>query len=509
MKGWRFISALMVLASLLTACRRSPVSSVEEEEEPSIGIAIEFPSNDILPTRGEAGQLPASTLENTIHTLTVWVFRSDEGHARVASRELSEEDFPVGGGVRRYTLTVEKSFVSEKPNVDVFVLANIASLGGGLDADSSWEELNSAFFGDTDEAPYYGFGLAHPVQEVDPDLGLPMSGCGKNLSVEGEEPVLRVKTVKISRIVSRLRFVFCKTYTEGEGQDELAIQRVVLGGYQFPLKEYLFTTAKSGIYLNPAIEVADNYDPASYIIPGPSIIADNDTPENLIYVNQDPLSYERILSDAVENGTLTDMGYTYLRETDKRLAGYIQYTVNSNTRIREFNMISSGDFARNHTWTVFGYFLSGRNLQLALNVLPWDYNSYYVDFSSESVNVSSKFVVDDKTAELTQTSKEHFDVRLLPGVAAKGHLYITTPVGGKLMIRPVGDAHAFQVVPDVAYIDPTVESGRIEILVRRNPDIDEDLSGSYITLSFTVETPDGRIIDANTEVIDNVYRFVI
>ena len=172
-------------------------------------------------------------------------------------------------------------------------------------------------------------------------------------------------------------------------------------------------------------------------------------------------------------------------------------------------MISTGDFARNHTWTVFGYFLSGRNLQLALNVLPWDYNSFYVDFSEEAVNVSSKFVVDEKSAELTQTSKEHFDVRLLPGVAARGHLYITTPVGGKLMIRPVGDASAFQVVPDVAYIDPTVESGRIDILVRRNPDVDDDLTGSYITLSFSVETADGRIIDANTEVVDIIYRFVI
>lgn len=498
-----------MLASLLTACCfRTPLPELVEEE-PLIGIAIEFPAMEASATRGEAGQLPASSLENAIHTLTIWVFRSDN-HACITSRELSEEDFPVGGGVRRYTLPVEKSFVSEKPPVDVFVLANAASIGGGLDEHSSWDDLNDAFFGDTDTAPYYGFGLGHPVHEVDSDLGLPMSGCGKNLSVDGEEPVLRVRTIKIVRAVSRLRFVFCKTRTEGEGEDELDIEKIVLGGYQFPFNEYVFTTNNTGVVMDLNLENAlDNYDPQSYIIDGHFDIADNDTPENLIYVNQDPLTYERILSDAVENGTLTDLGYTYLRETDKRLAGYIQYTVNGVRRIREFNMISTGDFARNHTWTVFGYFLSGRNLQLALNVLPWDYNSFYVDFSSEAVNVSSKFVVDEKSAEVIKTSKEHYDVRLLPGVAAKGHLYITTPVGGKLMIRPIGDASAFQIVPDVADIDPTVESGRIDILVRRNPNIDEDLTGCYITLSFSVETTDGRIIDADTEAINDVYRFVI
>ena len=90
-----------------------------------------------------------------------------------------------------------------------------------------------------------------------------------------------------------------------------------------------------------------------------------------------------------------------------------------------------------------------------------------------------------------------------------GHLHITTPVGGYLMIRPLGDSDAFKVEPDRARIDPTVNSGRIDIRVRRNPEIDEDLSGKYITLSFYVETADGRVIDANTEAVDGVYRFII
>lgn len=490
----------------MTGCERTPLyKPAPPEEDPTLGIAIEFPRLGES-TKGAVGELPASDLENALHSLSIWVFRSDD-HSLVASRDLTEDEFPYGGGVRRYSLEVSRDFVRQLPHVDVFVLGNAASVGLSLNSTSDWDTLNDAYFGDTETAPYYGFGLTNPVHAVDENLGLPMSGCGKDLTVEGEEPVLKVRTVKLKRAVSRLRFVFCKTHTEGAEEDAVSIQRIILGQGQIPLKEYVFTTQDTGVVLDQE-ELMDNYVGSDYIVPGPSSIADNDTPEALVYVNQDALTYEALLNDAVEHNQLTDLGYTYLRESDRRLNGRIEYTMNGKSRTREFNMATVGDFARNRTWTVFGYFLSGRNLQLALNVLPWDYNSFVVDFSEESVNVSAKFVVDESSAELIETSKDHFDVRLVPGIAAKGHLRITTPVGGRLMIRSLGDANAFQVTPDVAVIDPTVNNGRIDILVRRNPDIDEDLTGKYITLSFSVESGD-RVIDANTEIVDNVYRFVI
>jgi hypothetical protein len=492
------------MAGLSVSCHRQS-HPFEEPEEPVIGIAIEFPSD--VETKGEVGPLPASNLENALHTVSFWVFRSDN-HEYVAARDLGVDDFPSGGGTRRYTLTVSREFVEEKPDVDVFVLANAAAISSDLNASSTWDDLNMAFFGDTDNPPYYGFGIAHPVHEVDPELGLPMSGCGKNLPVEGEEPVLSVRTVKIGRMVSRLRFVFCQTRTEGDEEDEVSINSIVLGAQQIPLYEYIFTTGKTGIVMDEP-EFYDNYLPSAYIIPGPDDIAKNDTPEKLIYVNQNPQAYDKLISDAVAGGTLTDMGRTYFRESDRRLSGTIAYTVNGRDRIRPFDMLLPGDFARNHTWTVFGYFLSGRNLQLSLNVLPWDYNSYVVDFSSESVNVASKFEVDDNTVDLIYTSKDHYDARLLPGKAAKGTIYITTPVGGHLMIRPSGDVNAFTIEPDIALIDPTINSGRIDITIRRNPDIDEDLTGSFLTLSFFVETTDGRLINADSEAINNYYRFVL
>ena len=58
-------------------------------------------------------------------------------------------------------------------------------------------------------------------------------------------------------------------------------------------------------------------------------------------------------------------------------------------------------------------------------------------------------------------------------------------------------------------IDPTTESGRIDISIRRNPEAEGNLSGKYITLSFHVELGE-REIDADSEILNGgVYRFIL
>ena len=313
-----------------------------------------------------------------------------------------------------------------------------------------------------------------------------------------------------------MRFVFCKTKKEGN-TDAVTIERVRLAGNQIPVNEYVFTNTASGIVVDDddsdgddtyEVEPFDILDPAHHL----TTIAENEAPENYIYVNQDPLAYENLINDAVDSDLLTDLGYIYFRESDKRLIGWITYTVNGNVKTREFTMGSVGDFARNHTWTLLGFFVSGSNLQLAVSVVPWDYNFNTVNFTDQAVSVSSKFSVDEEenkeAAKITMTSKDHYDVKILSGQTAKGRLYITTPVGGNLMIRPEGDAPYFTVTPDIAKISPTENGGRIDIMVRKNPNVTSGFSGKSITLSFSVEIGE-RTIEANSEAIDKVYTFVL
>ena len=492
MKAFRFISLLLFLA--LFSCRREPLP-VETEpvfEMPQMGIYIAAPEDP--QTRADVGDVPGTSVESHLHDMKIWVFYS-EGHEKIASLTLSGSQLPEAGRTRRYAVSVTRDFARTRPDVDVFVLANAASVNCSLTEDATWDEVNNTVFGGTN------FGISEPVRVVDPLYGLPMTGVGRGLSVQGEEPVLKVETVTLVRAVSKIRYVFCRMKDE-EQHDEISVDRVTLNGGLIPVSEYLFTAAL------PYAIAPGGYELEPIPTEGPATLAQNEMPEKLVYAGQDAVSYQKLLDNAISEGVLTDAGTMYLRESDKMLTGYVNYTVNGVSHVRNFSMAQPGDFARNHSWTLFGYFLSGRNLQLAINAQPWDYNTYQVDFSNQSVQ-ATQFVVDDTTADVSETSHDHFDVRLRTGLTAKGRLYITTPVSGKLMIHPVGDAGSFIVHPDIADINPSLNAGRIDVEIRRNPAAEGDQSGKFITLSFTVEAGD-REIDANSEILNGkVYRFIL
>jgi hypothetical protein len=487
----RFSIWLLILLAL-PACRRD---SVVGEDGPELGLYLECPG---VPegTRADEGEVPGTADENALHSVLVWIFDSDS-HERISSLQLTGDQLPTPGRVRRYAIPVSQEFARTRPDVDIFALANAASVGCTLHGGSTWQEVNDAVFGGN------WFGVENPVRSVNPELGLPMTGAGRDLHIEGEEPTLRVQTVRLVRAVSKLRYVFCRMLDEdASSPDVISVDKVTLNGNLIPNSEYLFTASL------PYAVVPGSYAPTPIETYGPAQLASNETPEKLAWAGQDPVSYENLLDHAVAEGTLTDWGTMYLRESDKMLTGYVDYSINGVSHTRNFSMAAPGDFARNHTWTLYGYFLSGRNLQLSVRVLPWDYNAWNINFSNHAVQ-ASQFNVDDSTVDMSETTHDHFDVRLLPGTTAKCRLYITAPVGGKLMIRPQGDAYAFIVEPEMADIDPTTDAGCINITVRRNPEAQGDLSGKYITLSFYVELGE-REIDANTEILNGKeYRFIL
>lgn len=502
----RVLIWLLLPVVLLAACR----SPYVQPDSPELSIAIEFPENYLPQTRATEGEVPAEANENQLLDLSVWVFYASgpNMHEPVGSLFINNEgDLPAAGGVRKYSLRVDQAFMLERPKVDVFVLVNRNSIGCQLDASSSWADVNDALFG----GDAY-FSPNAPVTSV-PAGGLPMSGVGKGLTVGGEEPFLKVPTISLARAVSKLRFVFCQMYTENNTEEEFAIDRVVLDGGQLPTNEYLFSTGAYNIQPN-------NYVSAAMDIPWPGNLElkSSEAPEIYSYAGQDGPSYEKLIMDGIQGNHLSHLGTYYLRESDKALRGTVYYTITKNDvaehKSMPFVMAAPGDFARNHVWTVYGYFISNRTLQLAVTALPWDKNNYTIEFSTASLQVTQKFIVEENSATIVSAGvKDHYNVYLSPNKPARGYLYVTTPQGGRLQIIKVGavsDVEAFVVTPGEAAINPSKNGGRIDITIDRNRDYLGDPSGKTITLTFNAYTPDrDSEIAGASECIDQVYHFYL
>ena len=496
MRSFRIIS-LLVLLSVLTGCSREPVVVVPE---PQLSVTLDIPS--AILTRADEGETPARGRENDLHDLRLWVFTSAD-HAPVGYLEIQEGDFPTNGEARQYAIPVSRSFADERPQVDVFVLANQASVGLSLGASATWQQLNGASFGGT------YFGPDEPVRDVSATTGLPMSGVLMNASIEGREPELSVPTVKLRRCVSKIRFLFSRTQTENSEDpdpiEDVSVDEIVIGGNRIPLNEYVF--AASGSRIAPG-----GYTSSEIHLGGRAVIALSDAPEKYSYAYQDAISYENLLDEGVAGDELTEGGCVYLRETDRQLTGSIKYSITKHgvkeQKTKTFSMVAPGHFIRNHSWTVYGYFLSGRNLSLSVHVDEWNKSVYSIKFSEQAITVTGKFKVEEQSAELESVEGNAVDVYLLPGTPARGSLIITTPVGGKLFIRPEGDVSAFEVTPTVATINPEVNNGNIDISVKRNPNAVGSVTGKSIKLSFTVENG-GRESSADSEIIDKDYLFIL
>lgn len=511
MRGRFFILLFLVPAVLFTACNL--IYDGPGEDCPRLSIVIDFPE-DAFVAKADVGEVPASLEENAIKELAIWVFNHNTKE-KVTEPFItnSSADLPSAGGVRKYALPVDRNFLLTRPNVDVFVLINQSSINATVSVNSSWADLNTAIFGGNGY-----FSPETPVKTV-PGNGLPMSGVGLDLKVTGEEPSLSVTNISVSRAVSKLRYIFSQMYTEDNTEEEYSIQKVVLDGNQIPVEEYVFSSGKSRI-------VPDNYVSGSMTTPWPdgTALASCDAPEIYSYAGQDGPSYENLITDGISRGRLTDLGTFYLRESDKALTGTVYYTItkkgqNGDPDIVEektlpFSMAAPGDFARNHTWTVYGYFISNRTLQLAVSVLPWDKNNYTIEFSTASLQVTQKFTVEDGSATIVTTDvKDHYNVFLDPQKAARGYLYVITPQGGKLEIIKEGaasDLDAFTVTPQEATINPSLNGGRIDITIDRNRAYEGSTSGKTITLTFKAYTPDGdREISGASECVDQIYHFYL
>lgn len=362
----------MFVALMLTACSKDGESP--EETQPVINIYVYSPEKPII-TRGDVGNVKPidnNISESAIKTLQIWVF--EHGTENLVSYYSPETVYNLNNGEGvTYQLKVSKSFSEAfpKPNVDVYIVANAASCGltelTGYTPPETQDE-NTQFRTKLEEAKIGSayFGLTSPLTAQVPDKGLPMSGVLRDVAVTGSAPVFKISSVKLTRAVSKLRFIFSR-----DVGNSVKISSIYLKDNMIPKEEYLFLKADNSLY---NIVYNDN---GTYVDAGKELL--QDALEDIKY-NSDPLKYtyqsgqnaqdyENLISTGLANNELSGVGPYYLRETDKILEGTIRYQVQKGKdeqnniiwdteKTATFSMKAeaAGDFSRNHTWIVYAYY---------------------------------------------------------------------------------------------------------------------------------------------------------
>ena len=271
-------------------------------------------------------------------------------------------------------MDISDDFADVKPNVDVYVAANVtnANCGLSLDAYTDRTTLEGALI----KSGYFG---VSPLVSSVPNDGLPMSGVLKNQVVSGASPVFRVgpesgglSNVRLVRAVSKIRFVFSKSSTN---TDNLKVNSIKLDGYDatnhiigLPNEEYLFL---DGAYPGSRLKVqgssSEDYVAETTLLSNidGATIKTNDSPAAYAYNGtMTGQEYENLINSGIIDNKLSELGRYYLRESDKKVSGKITYTIGDTEKTVVFQTADAGDFSRNHTWIVYGYFVSSGNLLL-------------------------------------------------------------------------------------------------------------------------------------------------
>ena len=307
-------------------------------------------------TRGDVGDVDAiNAAEGEIKSLKIWIYESESGDS-VRYFETKDVAALNQGQGTTYQIPVSDDFAKNKPDVDVYVMANVTNANCGVETDKDTERDELMTKAKIVESK---FGLSPLTTEVPTD-GLPMAGKLTMQPVVGDAPALRVgklnavSTVPLTRAVSKLRFVFAKT----TGQPTVRITSITMNAGMIPDEEYLFTTPQSMTY---------NANAGELLLTDIEDIAKTADPTDYIYFNQDAQEYENLINTAASKETpeVTVRGPIYLRESDKQLAGTITYTIaGGEPQSVGFQMQQAGDFSRNHTWIVYAYYAGSGKLQV-------------------------------------------------------------------------------------------------------------------------------------------------
>ena len=402
------IAALLML-STMASCSDQDSQAPATGDEAYLNLSFSTASNTTsrASRAGDIGNNETQanpTAESDIHSIKVWVFKSETGASAnpIAYKEdtpSAVDGKPVNGNYTLNLRFLRKINGEELKNIDLYILANSESTNmadklKGKDLRSiTRADLQGVTFDDP-----FGITAEGKAQttEVPTGKGLPISRAITNIEIANHvaDTEIEAKGKEISiplvRAVSKLHFYFARKAGEDAYTDNVKVTRIEIDGNTFPTASYIFPDEEDYATADAnKSATSGKYGTPTYVATTLKL----DGVENTgIKAVTDPLSYQRGPSETAQaymNRMNTEIGghdLSYLRETNKPIKGKIYYQLaeDGSVRSKEFTIPSEGNAIRNRELVVYGYFLQGGALCLDWQVMPW--NKVTSEISWSNVN---------------------------------------------------------------------------------------------------------------------------
>lgn len=332
------------------------------------------------------------TAESDIHSIKVWVFKSETGASAnpIAYKEdtpSAVDGKPVNGNYTLNLRFLRKINGEELKNIDLYILANSEStnMADKLKGKNLRSITRADLQGVTFDNPF-GITAEGKAQttEVPTGLGLPISRAITNIAIADHvadtEAGAKGKGISIPlvRAVSKLHFYFARTADADALTENVKVTKIEIDGNTFPTESYVFPDEEDYATADANKAATSNkYGTPSYVASPLKL----DGVENAkIKAVADPLAYKRGETETAQtymdrmNKDIGEHNLSYLRETNKPITGKIYYQLAEGgiEKSRGFTIPSEGNAIRNREFVVYGYFLQGGALCLDWQVMPWN-----------------------------------------------------------------------------------------------------------------------------------------
>lgn len=344
------------------------------------------------------------TAESDIHSIKVWVFKSETGASAnpIAYKEdtpSAVDGKPVNGNYTLNLRFLRKINGEELKNIDLYILANSESTNMA-------DKLKSKDFRSITRADLQGVTFDDPfgitaegkaqTTEVPTGKGLPISRAITNIEIAKHVADTEIEakgkgiSIPLVRAVSKLHFYFARKTGEDAMTENVKVTKIEIDGNTFPTESYVFPDEEDYATADANKAATSNkYGTPSYV---PTLLKLDGVENAQIKAVADPLAYKRGPGETAQtymNRMNTDIGehnLSYLRETNKPITGKIYYQLADGGSVKSqgFTIPSSGNAIRNRELVVYGYFLQGGALCLDWQVMPW--NKVTSEISWSNVN---------------------------------------------------------------------------------------------------------------------------